>query len=59
MGVSDKSQKSFCDGPDPDLDPEFQRGDDVTVIRRMTRTIPQLDAPKSRNDIMEGTEGVI
>jgi hypothetical protein len=48
--------KSFSDGPDPDLDPKFKRGDDVTVIKRMTWTIPQPDAPKYRKDIMEGTE---
>jgi hypothetical protein len=51
--------KTLCDGPDPDLDPKFKRGDDVTVIKRMTWTIPQLDAPKYRKDILEGIEGVI
>ena len=54
-----QATKSFSDGPDPDLDPKFERGNDVTVIKRMTWTIPQPDAPKYRKDIMEGTEGVI
>ena len=49
----------LSDGPDPDLGPNFNRGDDATVIKRMTWTIPQPDAPKYRKDIMEGTEGVI
>ena len=51
--------KIFSDTPDPDLDPKFMRGDDVTVIKRMTWTIPQPDVPKYRKDIMECTEGVI
>ena len=29
------------------------------MIRRMTWSFPQPDAPKYRNDLMEGTEGVI
>ena len=48
--------KSFSDGTDPDLDPKFKRGDDVTVIKRTTWTIPQPDAPKYRKGLMEGTE---
>ena len=46
--------KSFSDGPDPDLDPKYKRGDDVTVIKRMTWTIPQLDAPKYRKGHLGG-----
>ena len=56
LGGLKQVTKSFSDGPDPDLDPKFKRGDDVTVIKRMTWTIPQLDAPKYRKDIMEGAE---
>ena len=48
--------KSLSGGPDPDLDPTCKRGDDVTVNKSMTWTIPQPDAPKYRKDITEGTE---
>ena len=59
IGCLGQVTKSFSDGPDPDLVPTCKRGDDVAVIKRMTWTDPQPDAPKYRKDIMEGTEGVI
>ena len=59
LGGRRQVTKSLGDGPDPDIDPKFKRGDDVTAIKRMTWTIPQPVAPKYRKDIMEGTAGVI
>ena len=45
-------------GPDPDV-PKFTRGDAVTVVRRMSWSLPQKGAPKYRRDIIEGTEGIM
>ena len=52
-------KKVSSEGPDPDLGPKFSRGDEVTVIRRFTWTIPQKGQPKYRKDLVEGMEGTI
>jgi hypothetical protein len=52
-------KKCSSAGPDPDLGPKFSRGDEVTVVRRMSWTIAQKNNPKFRKDIVEGTTGVI
>ena len=46
--------KSSSDGPDPDLDPKFKRGDDVPMIKRMTWTSPRPAAPKYRKGHHKG-----
>ena len=53
------AKRTSSDGPDPDLDPKFNRGDLVTVVRRMSWTMPQPGQPKYKKDLVEGTEGVI
>jgi hypothetical protein len=45
-------------GPDPQ-GPQFKRGDAVTVIRRMSWTLPRKSNPNFRKDVTEGTQGVI
>ena len=45
-------------GPDPQ-GPQFKRGDAVTVIRRMSWSLPRKSNPNFRKDVTEGTEGVI
>ena len=50
--------RTLSGGPEPDA-PKFNRGDDVTVIRRMSLCLPQKTNPKFRKDICEGHQGVI
>ena len=50
-------RKNNSNGPEPDA-PEFKRGDEVTVVRRTSWTIPLKNKPKFRKDLVEGTEGV-
>ena len=59
LGSLRQVTRSISDGPDPGLDPKFKKGDEVTMIKRMTWSFPQPGAPNYRKDIMEGTEGVI
>ena len=49
-----KRNLSSC--PDPDAR-RFKRGDEVTVVRRMSWTIPQPGKPDFRKDITQGTDG--
>jgi hypothetical protein len=51
-------RKNKSNGPEPDA-PEFKRGDEVTVVRRTSWTIPLKNKPKFRKGLAEGTEGVI
>ena len=43
---------------EPDA-PPFERGDEVTVVRRMSWPIPLPSKPDFRKDIVEGTSGTI
>ena len=52
-------KKVGSEGPDPDLDPKFSRGDEVTVVRRVSWLIPQKGNSKYRKDFVEGTSGVV
>ena len=54
-----KATRSLSDGPEPDLGSKFKKGSEVTVIKRVSWTIPQVDEPKYRRDITVGTEGII
>ena len=45
-------------GPEPEV-LQFKAGDEVTVIRRMTMTLPQSTNPKFRKDLVEGTQGLV
>ena len=51
-------KRTVSEGPNPE-GPKFQRGDEVTVIRRMSWHLPQKGAAKFRKDIAEGTTGTI
>ena len=44
--------------PEPEA-PKFKRGDEVTVVRKMSWNIPLRKKPKFRKDLAAGTEGVI
>ena len=44
---------------DPQVPHVFKRGDLVTVIRRMSWTIPRKGKEEYRRDIVEGTEGTV
>jgi hypothetical protein len=59
LGGLRQAKRTSSDGPEPDLGPKFQRGDQVTVVRRMSWALPQPEMPKYRKDLVEGTEGVI
>ena len=50
---------SSSGGPDPELGPNFSRGDEVTVIRRMSWNLLQKGAPNFRKDIVVGTSGIV
>ena len=52
-------KKTSSGPPDPDMGPKFSRGDEVTLTRRFTWSIPQKGQPKYKKDVVEGTEGVI
>ena len=41
------------------MGPKFARGDEVTVVRRVSWIIPQKGNPKYRKDLVEGTPGVV
>ena len=43
----------------PDLASKFKRGDEVTIVRRMTWTVPRPGQKEYRKDIVEGTEGIV
>ena len=43
----------------PEMSPSFSRGDEVTVIRRMTWALPLPESPDYRKNIVEGTSGTI
>ena len=45
--------------PWPEMSPSFSRGDEVTVIRRMTWALPLPESPDYRKNIVEGTSGTI
>ena len=52
--------KKVCsEGPDPDLDPKFQRGDEGIAIRRFAWSMPQPGVPLYKKDVTVGTEGVV
>ena len=42
-----------------DEPPKFKRGDNVTVVRRMSWALPQPDVRNYRKDIAVGTSGTI
>ena len=50
--------RTLSEGPDPDTCP-FKRGDEVTVVRRMSWVLPQKDDPKFRKDLPVDTQGVV
>ena len=52
-------KRADIDPPKPEVGPRFSRGDEVIVVRRMSWTLPQPDAPNYRKDINEGTSGTI
>ena len=52
-------KKVGSEGPEPDLGPKFSRGDEVTIVRRVSWVIPQKGKPKFRKDLVEGTQGVV
>ena len=43
----------------PEMSPSFSRGDEVTVIRRMTWALPLPESPHYRKNIVVGTSGTI
>ena len=51
-------KKNPSGGPDPDA-PKYKRGDEVTVIRKMTWALPQKNNPNFRKDLKEGLQGII
>ena len=51
-------KRNSSGGPDVDQ-PKFKRGDEVTVIRKMTWALPQPSNPKFRKDLVEGLTGHI
>ena len=42
-----------------DLVPKFKRGDEVTVVRRMSWVVPRAGQKEYRKDVLEGTEAVV
>ena len=52
-------RKVVSEGPDPDLVPHFARGDEVTIVRRVTWRFPLNGNPNWRKDLGEGTTGVV
>ena len=49
-------KRSSSEGTDPvDMGPMVTRGDEVTVVRRMSWALPQKGQPTFRKDIVEGT----
>ena len=52
-------RKVVSEGPVPDLVPQFARGDEVTVVRRVTWRFPLKGNPNWRKDLGEGTTGVV
>ena len=53
-----RTESAASSGPDLDR-PKFKRGDQVTVVRRMTWTLPEKGKDKYRKDLPVGLEGVI
>ena len=51
--------RGFSEPQDPEALPKFKRGDEVTVVRRMTWAVPHPTKADYRKDINVGTEGVI
>ena len=52
-------RKTNRNGPEPEA-PKFKRGDEVTVVRRMSWSIPLKHTAKFRRGLSEGgTEGVV
>ena len=51
-------KRNASGGPDPEA-PKFERGDEVTVIRKMTWHLPQKSNPNFRKDLAPGLGGVI
>ena len=47
------------EGPEPDLECHFNRGDEVTVVRKVTWKIPVKGNAEYRKDLTVGTEGVV
>ena len=45
-------------GPDPE-GPQFKKGDEVTVVRRMSWAVPQTENRKYRKDLVEGTQDLV
>ena len=52
-------RKVVSEGADPDLVPKFARGDEVTVVKRVTWRHPLKGNPGWRKDLGEGTTGVV
>ena len=53
-------QKADCEAQVPEGPKcSFSRGDEVTVVRRMSWPLPQPDAPHYKRDIAEGSSGTI
>lgn len=46
-------------GPEVDEGPKFSRGDQVTVVRKVTWKLPQKGDPNYRKDLVVGTTGVV
>ena len=51
--------RSSSEPQDPEALPKFERGDEVTVVRRMTWAVPHPKKADFRKDINVGTEGII
>ena len=51
-------KRSASGGPDPE-GPKFKRGDEVSVIRKMTWSLPQKNNPNYRKDLPEGLKGIV
>ena len=54
-----RALKKTASDPVPDLTPKFARGNAVTVIRKMTWSVPQSKNPEFRKDVCEGQEGEV
>lgn len=52
-------KRTASDGPEPDLECHFKRGDEVTVIRKVTWRLPMKGNDDYRKDLPVGTEGVV
>ena len=52
-------KRNASDSMPDDVCPSFKRGDEVTVTRRMSWTVPLPDKPDFRKNIEEGMHGVV